>query len=281
MVFVREFPPFLLSSTAGFPLNGGRVQSVSVNPTNSKDIIVANQFGGLWKTEDGGTSWHHLGNLPTVFATDVAYGPDGKTVIATLARDNSAANGGGIWVSHDGGVNWLKPPTASPPKHESVTERISAYGISFAPARRPGVVYVGTDYGLATSYTNGDTWSHEKFDSPVFSVLAGPDDRVIVEDGHSVSLKKGIGPWQHLPWYYDYHDITFKNLDFCPLDYDKVFILSSRHYPNVTLYEISSSNTTSIPLPSAPFPESTGLNRFIRISNSRAIEDGIDVWATF
>src|ERR1044071_4680257 len=128
---LNEYPPELVSSIAGYQLNGGKVNSISVNPKNKNDVIVVTEYGGLWKTDNGGGRWMHLDNLPAVRAIDVGYADDGRTVIATLERDNSVNNGGGIWISSDGGQNWSRPNTAIPPKNERIPLRISAYGISY------------------------------------------------------------------------------------------------------------------------------------------------------
>ena len=135
MVIISEFAPNLPPKIPPNAQNGGRVQSITVNPTDSSHIIVANQFGGLWKTTNGGENWFHLDGLLTIFVRDVAYGPDGDTVIATVARDNWAENGGGIWLSHNGGQSWSRPSTGDPhndpalPNRNRVPERITAYGI--------------------------------------------------------------------------------------------------------------------------------------------------------
>jgi hypothetical protein len=84
-----------------------------VNPTNKDYVIIATEFGGLWKTYSGGSAWFHVDSLPSVFVTDVEFGSDGKTVIATVFRDNRTVNGGGIYVSRNQGDTWLRPPTAS------------------------------------------------------------------------------------------------------------------------------------------------------------------------
>ena len=101
-------------------IGGGRVHSISVHPTKPGHIIVANQFCGLWKTEDGGSTWFHLDGLLTVFVRDVTYTPDGKTVIATLERDNQVNNGGGIWVSRDEGESWNRPSSGDPHYHSKL-----------------------------------------------------------------------------------------------------------------------------------------------------------------
>lgn len=37
---VEEFPPRLPPSFAGIPLDGGRVHSISVHPTNSNHVVI-------------------------------------------------------------------------------------------------------------------------------------------------------------------------------------------------------------------------------------------------
>src|SRR5215203_3304412 len=115
-MIIREFPPNLLLPNAE-RRGGGRVQSITIHPTKLSHIIVANQFCGLWKTEDGGWHWFHLDGLLTVLVRDVAYAPDGKTVIATLERDNQRNNGGGIWISRDEGRSWERPYSGDPHSH--------------------------------------------------------------------------------------------------------------------------------------------------------------------
>src|SRR4029434_5899380 len=112
---------------------------------------------------------------------DVEFGADGTTVIATLFRDNQVANGGGIYVSHDRGGTWTRPATGIVPTAQFLT-RTSAYGISRDP-ETPGLWYVGTDFGVAISTDDGNTWTHKKLEptSPpmVQAVLAFPQGQVL------------------------------------------------------------------------------------------------------
>ena len=52
-------------------------------------------------------TWFRVYSLPTVYATDVEFGPDGKTIVASVFRDNQVITGGGIYVSHNGGDSWV------------------------------------------------------------------------------------------------------------------------------------------------------------------------------
>ncbi len=291
MVFVEEFPPYLLPSFGGIPLNGGRVQSITVNPKNNDHIVVANELGGLWKTINGGKNWFHLDNLTAVFAIDVMYGADGERVIATLARDNSSENGGGIWISPDGGDNWSKPISADPPKHKRTPSRNSAYSISFAPDN-PNKVYVGTDYGIAISKDKGVNWTHEmletsskildnKKQNSVISILASKKNKVICQCRTGIYFKKDSGPWEKIESYYVedtrgtyFFENSFKTIDVSPVDDNQIFILGpSRLY----IYDTSSYKLNRI---SPPYAMSSvdRPGQFIRISKSPVTENTIDIW---
>ena len=53
-LLITEIPPGLEPAYGDCPLCGGRVHSISVHPIDSNEIIIATEFGGLWKTENGG-----------------------------------------------------------------------------------------------------------------------------------------------------------------------------------------------------------------------------------
>ena len=285
MAYISEFPPRLPPTFLDLPLDGGRVQSISVNPVNGDHIIVANQFGGLWKTENGGTNWFHLDNLSAVFAIDVAYASDGNTLITTLGRDNRVDNGGGIWVSRDGGYTWEKPNTANPPADSRTPNRINAYGISYAPDET-NHIYVGTDYGIAVSEDNGGTWSHymlentspisdDRMQNSVFSVLALPDKRAIALCRTGIYRTDNRGAnWNNIRRgdFTFFAPFNFKKIDVSPLDNDKVFIL--QNYSNLLLYEVNSARWTTIPLPTG----GEGRGPFVRVSRSSADKTSIDIW---
>ncbi|MEP7209020.1 MAG: hypothetical protein ABI920_18960 [Casimicrobiaceae bacterium] len=164
--------------------NGGRVQSIAVNPTNRKNAIIAMQIGGLWKTYNAGDAWFRIYTLPQVNVTDVEYGADGNTVVATVFRDNRTqpGGGGGIYVSRTNGDFWSRPATGIVPTNSWTTGPTSAYAVSRAPDER-GLWYAGTDFGVAISRDDGIIWSHTSFaGAPIQCVLAFPGGSVLAMD---------------------------------------------------------------------------------------------------
>lgn len=159
---VSEFQPDLPT--------GGRANTITVNPTNNDQLIVASESGGLFRSTDRGVNWKHIDALPEFTTFAVAYVPaDPSVVIATVGEDTRVANGGGIWRSTDGGLTWTQMPGASAPA--GVTERLSAYDISIAPDN--GTIYVGTQYGVSISQDRGATWTHvDVFGTGVRRVLS-------------------------------------------------------------------------------------------------------------
>jgi hypothetical protein len=275
-----EYPPDLLPDFFGIPLDGGRVHSIAVHPSDNRRIITANQFGGLWKTTDGGARWQHVRSLPAVMVSDVAWAADGRTIIATLQRDNRISNGGGIRVSHDEGVTWTQPPTSIACGNDRTPARASAYGISFAPDE-PATVYVGTNYGIAVSRDGGDHWTHQmleltspvhgdRLQNAVLSVLALPERKVLALTRTGIWRSDDRGAtWRNTrPGNFTFYG-AFKLMDTLPDDADKVLILVN--YDSVLLYEVGTGTYSTITGPG-------GGSRGPFIRTSRAADGRADVW---
>ncbi|HKR65702.1 MAG TPA: hypothetical protein VJZ00_18370 [Thermoanaerobaculia bacterium] len=160
--------------------NGGRVDTIAVDPTKDTRILVASESGGLFRSSDGGATWHHVDSLKVFNTNAVAYVPSNpKIIIVTASEDFRTSNGGGIWRSIDGGTNWKH--IANPSAPAGVTDRYNAWEISIAPDT--GKIYVGTSYGVAMSENNGSTWKYVDVfaagNRSVISVVAQSGDLVI------------------------------------------------------------------------------------------------------
>lgn len=167
--------------------NGGRANTIAVNPANNDEIIVASETGGLFRSINRGVTWKHVDGLPEFSTVAVAFVPaDTSVVIATVGEDTRVANGGGIWRSTDSGLTWTQMP--GPPAPAGATARLSAFDISIAPDN--GTIYVGTQYGVSISHDRGVTWTHTDpyagGDHRAFSVLAQSGNHVIVASSDGI-----------------------------------------------------------------------------------------------
>lgn len=287
---IEETPPYFThTDNRSF---GGRVHSITVNPVINDEIIAVHEYGGLWKTSDRGNYWFHLDGLTTIYIRNACYAPDGNVVIATLGKDLNVNNGGGIWKSSDGGSSWFRPENFYPPTNARITERISAYGVSYAPDSI-NKVYVGTDYGIAISRDNGSTWIHQmientspiqwdKRQNAVFSVKALPNGRVIVTTRTGIYLgdENGSPNPNNMPVWTNIRSGNFifreesNNIDVSPLDNNKVFIFQD--YTHLLLYDLGTGSWTEIPLPER---ERYGRGPFIKIG--KPVNGGInaiEIW---
>lgn len=258
---IRAVPPGLplaVETTARDATNAGRVQSIAVSRTDRNRALIAMEFGGLWQTFGGGSAWFRVHTLPAVFVSDVEYGPDGRTVVAAVQRDNRSVNGGGIYVSRTSGDFWSRPATGRIPG----LARGSANSVSHAPDER-GLWYVGTRYGVAISRDDGATWKHVKMD-PVQSVLAMPNGTVLAMTTDAVRRSDNRGNnWRVVIS----DDFSFESFSTPPRGGNKMdrspyapwaFIFKNYSYDGVPprkgsgalwFYELDTDTKTLIPLP--------------------------------
>ncbi len=260
----------------------GRTQSVAVNPSNANEIVIATQFGGLWKTVDGASHWEHLDGLNSVFVSDVAYSPSGARLIATLQRDSQTVNGAGIYVSDDGGTTWSRSSIGAVPLDGRISPRPNAYGISFAPDDADRV-YVGTDFGVAISSDGGNTWTHQMLEtsSPVTDGMQNSAFCVQGLEGNRALALTRTGIYRLVPpttWvrirsgdFSFYGSTGCKRMDLSPYDSDKVFI--QQDYNNILLYEVSFNGFSTLPLPGGG-----SRGPFVRVSRGVSGSPSFDVW---
>lgn len=156
---------------------GGRVNGIGADPTDNTIFYAASEYGGLFKTTDGGATWSHLDNHFPQVTWDVAVDPDNANrVYATSWYDGRVNPLSGIEISTDGGSSWTHPSSAIPDEsgggsdntpqgsyncNDNRIDNPSAFGIGVNPSTsgaRANNVYIGTNCGLARSTDNGATW---------------------------------------------------------------------------------------------------------------------------
>ncbi|HXT14123.1 MAG TPA: sialidase family protein [Gemmatimonadaceae bacterium] len=252
--------------------SGGRVNGLAVGRDGS--AYAATEWGGLYKSVDGGRQWTFLETHLPLATWRVAVDPSTPSrVYATSFFDGRVKSLAGINVSTDGGATWNHPAsqTAVVPGCAAVfSKEPSAFGIAI-DADHPSQVYVGTNCGLLASRDAGVSWTYV---FPRDSLDAGRVWSVTVHDhgiidlcgdgGHRRSTDGGatwLVPQTPLPsgqcW-----------LASSPTEANTLFAYSGQH-----LYESIDGGANWSPAYSAP--DSDGR---LALLTTNALTHGFDLW---
>ncbi|HUR83272.1 MAG TPA: choice-of-anchor D domain-containing protein [Thermoanaerobaculia bacterium] len=162
-VTIRDISPDRSTASDADAASGGRVNHIGIDPSNANRVFVASEYGGLWRSTDGGVTWTHLpGHVPTA-ARDVKVHPGNPNrVFAASLYDGRVNAGSGLNISTDGGTTWTRPASFMPPagscREPYRRTELGAFAIAIDPANSSRVV-VGTTCGVALSTNSGTTWT--------------------------------------------------------------------------------------------------------------------------
>jgi photosystem II stability/assembly factor-like uncharacterized protein len=157
-----------LSAKTGLPR---RVGAIAVNPFDAKHVLVGgvgfgrvsgdNDFGGLYSTRNGGTTWVRETFVSTgnYWCHKIVFDPvtPGRIFVAVTCPGMSS----GIYRSSDGGVGWQQLKTGLPSP-----DRIGRTALAIAPSN-PQVIYANcadatgqndSVLGVFRSSNGGDSW---------------------------------------------------------------------------------------------------------------------------
>jgi photosystem II stability/assembly factor-like uncharacterized protein len=278
----------------------GRCNGLASVAGDNQTFYVASEWGGLFKSADGGLTWDRLeGHLPTVM-WDVEVDPVTTGIVyATSFYDGRVNSVAGIQVSYDAGINWTHPATAQP---NALTEEgtaadntpqagytcnntrrtePSAFGISIR-SDAPQNVYIGTNCGLAISNDSGMTW---QFVDPrpvpggtgtadnVWDVVAQPATAanpqgiidVVGDMGHSRSTDGGM------TWSANNLAVRTRSIAVSP---DESYVLLAAGLDN-NLYESDDGGANWTNLGATDPIQGGGRIPFVQINDTTA---GFDLW---
>lgn len=135
---------------------GGRVRSILIHPTTPATMWAGSVSGGIWKTTNGGTSWHVL----TDFMSNMA--------VSTMIMDRTNPNiiyagtgegffnadrvrGAGIFKTSNGGTTWARLASTNTADFLFVNR--------LANSPNNAVILAATETGIFRSINNGVSWS--------------------------------------------------------------------------------------------------------------------------
>jgi photosystem II stability/assembly factor-like uncharacterized protein len=148
--------------TTGGP-EGGVVQALAVDPANSAVVYAGTEFGGVFKSLNGGRTWK-AANRGLATGAVGAFNETVDTNVAALAIDPSApetiyaGTGDGVFKSTDGGESWTarnEGLTATEPYTGLPYRLVSAIAID---PTAPATLYAGTIRGVFKSVDGGTSW---------------------------------------------------------------------------------------------------------------------------
>lgn len=147
----------------GPAVTSGRIGDFAVNPRNQAEYYVAVASGGVWKTQNAGTTYTPVFDAQGSYSIGcVVLDPSNPNVVWVGTGENnnqrSVAYGDGIYKSEDGGKTW---------KHKGLKTSEHIANIVVDPTD-PNTVYVaaygpvwsdGGERGVYKSTDGGETWT--------------------------------------------------------------------------------------------------------------------------
>jgi len=147
------------SSTTG--IGAMILNDIDFNPLNTQQIIVAfeaQNSGGCYFTNDGGSSWILAAGLPATRYSAVAIDPDG--IMYAWSNGPSTVAQEGLYKSTDGGTTWInKGPNIGPVFETEI------WDVEICEANPDLIIIAGNNFGnngwkgvLYQSVNAGDSW---------------------------------------------------------------------------------------------------------------------------
>ncbi|MBT5991204.1 MAG: PKD domain-containing protein [Bacteroidetes bacterium] len=137
----------------------GRINCVVFHPTDTNIIWVGAPSGGLWKSTDGGASWHtNTDNLPAIGISDLVIHPTNPDTMYLASSDGDAYDtySLGVLKSTDGGSTW----------NTTGLDWNIVYGRSIRKLimhpTNPDILFVATNAGIYKTTDGGIQWDLER-----------------------------------------------------------------------------------------------------------------------
>ena len=133
----------------------GRTRGIAIDPTNKNRWFVGSVGGGIWLTENQGTSWVNLtdGKIPNLSTSVIVISPQDKNTLYVGTGEPfgnlGAIGGSGVFKTTDGGTTWSNLPA---------TANFGDVGRMIIDPTDKNTVLIGTQTGIYKTTDGGTTW---------------------------------------------------------------------------------------------------------------------------
>jgi photosystem II stability/assembly factor-like uncharacterized protein len=163
-------------------IDTGRINALAFAPSEPTTVYAGTPAGGLWRTQDDGTTWASLtDSLPMLGISDIAIDPLNPRTIYILTGDGEGDPRGspsiGVLKSIDHGDSWQ--PTGLVWKIDQVH---AGHRLAIHPTT-PAILLAATSAGLLRTADGGATWATvapAAPRNPFWDVLFHPSDPSVV-----------------------------------------------------------------------------------------------------
>ena len=184
----------------------GRIADIAIHPTDENVWYIAVGSGGVWKTENAGTTWTPLFDKQSVYSTGcITIDPSNPHIVWVGTGENVGGRhvgyGDGIYRSDDGGKSWKNMGLEASERISKIIVHPSQSNVIWAAVQGP-LWTSGGERGLYKSTDGGATWNHTLGNTEwtgVTDVVIDPRDPMILYaatwDRHrTVAAYMGGGP---------------------------------------------------------------------------------------
>jgi len=168
----------------------GRIRAIAIDPTNANTIYIGAASGGVWKTDDGGTTWRALTDTQCSLAMGaIAIDPSNNKVIYAGTGEgpttiDSFLSGCGLLKSTDGGVTWAQMGASVFTRPNDEGARI------FKIAIAGNTLMVASNFGLFRSTDGGSTFTPMVLQP---NTTGGVATDVLIDPSHPMIIYAAIG----------------------------------------------------------------------------------------
>ncbi len=147
----------------GPALTSGRIVDLAVNPKNNSEYYVASASGGVWKTENAGTTFFPIFDGQVSFSIGcVTIDPNNPKIVWVGSGENNnqrvVGYGDGVYKSEDGGKSWKNVGLKKSEHIGMIAVDPTNSDIVFVAAYGP-VWNSGGERGIYKTIDGGKTWN--------------------------------------------------------------------------------------------------------------------------